>query len=89
MTTLLRRLGYEPQPVADPHLCCGSAGAYSLLQPRMADALRADKLAKLTASRPDAIFTGNIGCWMHLNEASPAPIRHWIEAVDAVAPVRR
>ena len=73
-----------PQPVADAHLCCGSAGAYSLLQPQMADKLRANKLDKLTASKPAAIFTGNIGCWMHLGEASPVPVRHWIEAVDAV-----
>ena len=79
---LLASLGYEPQPVADAHLCCGSAGAYSLLQPDMADRLRSAKIIALTASSPDAIYTANIGCWMHLGEKSPAPVRHWLEAVD-------
>ena len=81
---LLRRLGYEPQAVRDAHLCCGSAGPYSILQPRFAKALRADKLAALTESAPAAICTANIGCWMHLAEASVTPVRHWIEAVDDV-----
>ena len=81
---LLRRLGFDPQPVQDGHLCCGSAGAYSLLQPQMAGRLRDDKLAKLCASSPQAAYTANIGCWMHLNETSSVPVRHWIEAVDEV-----
>jgi glycolate oxidase iron-sulfur subunit len=81
---LLASLGYDPQPVADAHLCCGSAGAYSLLQPAFARRLRADKLAALTAGDPAAIYTANIGCWMHLGAASPIPVRHWIEAVDQV-----
>ena len=79
---LLAALGYDPQPVADPHLCCGSAGAYSLLQPEIAKRLRTDKLAALTAGRPQAIYTANIGCWMHLADGSPVPVRHWLEAVD-------
>jgi glycolate oxidase iron-sulfur subunit len=79
---LLRELGYDPQPVADPHLCCGSAGAYSLLQPDFAQRLRVKKLAALTAGAPQTIYTANIGCWMHLGETSPVPVRHWIEAVD-------
>jgi glycolate oxidase iron-sulfur subunit len=81
---LLRGLGYDPQPVRDAHLCCGSAGPYSLLQPTFAKALRDNKLAALTERDPSAICTGNIGCWMHLAEASPTPVRHWIEAVDDV-----
>ncbi len=81
---LLTGLGYDPAPVADAHLCCGSAGAYSLLQPAFARRLRADKLAALMAGAPSAILTGNIGCWMHLAGASPVPVRHWIEAVDEV-----
>ena len=81
---LLRRLGYDPQPVRDAHLCCGSAGPYSLLQPTFAKALRTNKLAALTEHDPAAICTANIGCWMHLAEASPTPVRHWIEAVDDV-----
>jgi glycolate oxidase iron-sulfur subunit len=81
---VLTTLGYDPQPVADPHLCCGSAGAYSLLQPTMAGRLRDEKLAALTESAPEAIYTANIGCWMHLAEKAPVPVRHWIEAVDDV-----
>jgi len=81
---LLQRLGYDPQPVRDAHLCCGSAGPYALTQPAFANALRADKLAALTEHAPDAICTANIGCWMHLSATSPVPVRHWIEAVDAV-----
>ncbi|MHB8529394.1 MAG: glycolate oxidase subunit GlcF [Caulobacteraceae bacterium] len=79
---LLASLGYEPQRVADAHLCCGSAGAYSLTQPAFAKRLRADKLAALTAADPAAIYTANIGCWLHLAESSPVPVRHWLEAVD-------
>ena len=81
---LLRRMGYEPQPVRDAHLCCGSAGPYALTQPTFANALRANKLAALTEHAPAAICTANIGCWMHLSETSPVPVRHWIEAVDDV-----
>jgi glycolate oxidase iron-sulfur subunit len=81
---LLRRFGYDPQPVRDAHLCCGSAGPYSLLQPTFAKALRTNKLAALTEYDPAAICTANIGCWMHLAEASPTPVRHWIEALDDV-----
>jgi glycolate oxidase iron-sulfur subunit len=81
---LLRGLGYDPQPVRDAHLCCGSAGPYSLLQPAFAKELRQNKLAALTEHQPTAICTANIGCWMHLAEASPTQVRHWIEAVDDV-----
>jgi glycolate oxidase iron-sulfur subunit len=79
---LLAGLGYQPQPVAEADQCCGSAGAYSLLQPDFARRLRAKKIAALTAPGPDAIVTANIGCWMHLGAVSPVPVRHWIEAVD-------
>jgi glycolate oxidase iron-sulfur subunit len=85
--TLLERLGYEPQPVADSHLCCGSAGAYSLLQPEMSGKLKAAKLSALNASAPAAIYTANIGCWMHLGVGGSAPVRHWIEAVDDVTSI--
>jgi glycolate oxidase iron-sulfur subunit len=85
---ILASLGYEPQPVADAHLCCGSAGAYSLLQPQMAGQLRDAKISALSATDPETIYTGNIGCWMHLAEKSPTPVRHWIEAVDDVVSER-
>ena len=80
---LLERLGYELVPVSDAHLCCGSAGTYSLLQPAIAGELRTRKLATLEADGPDVIATANIGCLTHLQAASRAPLRHWIELVDA------
>jgi glycolate oxidase iron-sulfur subunit len=79
---LLQGLGYQPQAVAGADQCCGSAGAYSLLQPTFANRLRADKISALTASAPEVIYTANIGCWMHMAPATPVPVRHWIEAVD-------
>jgi glycolate oxidase iron-sulfur subunit len=82
--TLLARLGFEPTPIADDGQCCGSAGTYSLFQPEFAQKLRVAKLTALNAGEPQAIVTGNVGCWMHLGAASAIPVRHWIEAVDEV-----
>jgi glycolate oxidase iron-sulfur subunit len=79
---LLRRAGYETTAVADAHLCCGSAGTYSLLQPAISDELRRRKLEALQAPGPGSIATANIGCLMHLQAASAVPVRHWIELVD-------
>ncbi len=80
---LLTRVGYELAPVRDAHLCCGSAGTYSLLQPEIAGELRARKLAALEEGAPQAIATANIGCLMHLQAPTATPVRHWIELVDA------
>jgi glycolate dehydrogenase iron-sulfur subunit len=80
---LLTRVGYELVPVRDSHLCCGSAGTYSLLQPAIANELRARKLAALEEGTPQAIATANIGCLMHLQEPTATPVRHWIELVAA------
>jgi glycolate oxidase iron-sulfur subunit len=80
--TLLRRLGFQLAPCRDKHLCCGSAGTYSLLEPELSERLRARKLDALTAGRPDTIVTANIGCQMHLGKASAVPVRHWIEVLD-------
>jgi glycolate oxidase iron-sulfur subunit len=80
---LLQRVGYELTPVRDAHLCCGSAGTYSLLQPHIADELRGRKLAALEEGAPQAIATANIGCLAHLQEPTATPVRHWIELVDA------
>jgi glycolate oxidase iron-sulfur subunit len=80
---LLEALGFTLVPVTDAHLCCGSAGTYSILQPELADALRARKLQALTETRPDVIATANIGCITHLQSGTETPIRHWIELVDA------
>jgi glycolate oxidase iron-sulfur subunit len=80
---LLTRVGYELTPVRDAHLCCGSAGTYSLLQPAIAGELRTRKLAALEEGSPQAIATANIGCLAHLQQPAATPVRHWIELVDA------
>ena len=76
---LLERAGYTLTSVADAHLCCGSAGSYSLLQPAISRQLKANKLAALQAGTPDVIATANIGCQMHLASGAERPVRHWIE----------
>jgi glycolate oxidase iron-sulfur subunit len=82
----LQEMGYDLAPVADSHLCCGSAGTYSLLQPVLANELRANKLRSLEAGRPAEIATANIGCMTHLAAATATPVRHWIELLDARMP---
>lgn len=79
LEAVLAAVGLQPTPVADGHLCCGSAGTYSLLQPLVAQDLRERKLAALAAGSPDVIATANIGCQLHLSEESPTPVRHWLE----------
>lgn len=80
---VLRALGFELTPVADAHLCCGSAGTYSILQPELANALKANKLRALEAGQPVEIATANIGCMTHLASGTRMPVRHWIELLDA------
>lgn len=79
---LLIAAGYSLTAVADAHLCCGSAGAYSVLQPAIGTKLRDNKLAALTAGEPTAILTANIGCLAHLQSGTHLPVRHWIELLD-------
>ncbi len=81
---LLTAAGYELTPVADSHLCCGSAGTYSVLQPEIAGKLRDNKLAALHAGLPAVIATANIGCLTHLQSGSETPVRHWIELIDEI-----
>ena len=76
---LLERAGYTLTSVADGHLCCGSAGSYSLLQPAISRQLKSNKLAALQADEPDVIATANIGCLLHLSSGTDRPVRHWIE----------
>jgi glycolate oxidase iron-sulfur subunit len=83
---LLERAGYELTVVPDAHLCCGSAGAYSLLQPEISTRLRERKLAALAGGGPEVIATANIGCQMHLQAATPLPVRHWIQLLDEALP---
>ncbi|HKY03098.1 MAG TPA: glycolate oxidase subunit GlcF [Burkholderiales bacterium] len=80
---LLQRVGYELLPVRDTHLCCGSAGTYSILQPKIARELRARKLATLESGAPKYIATANIGCLTHLRGGTDTPVCHWIELIDA------
>ena len=79
---LLARAGYELTPVADRHLCCGSAGTYSLLQPALSRELRDNKLAALQVQEPRLIATANIGCLTHLAGAARVPVKHWIELLE-------
>jgi glycolate oxidase iron-sulfur subunit len=80
--SLLRDLGFTLTPVPEAHLCCGSAGTYSILQRQLARQLAARKLAALTSGQPRVILTANIGCLVHLQSQASIAVRHWIEAVD-------
>ena len=79
---LLVELGFELTPVPDAHLCCGSAGTYSILQPELSQQLLRNKVKALTSGTPTAIVTANIGCQSHLQTATALPVMHWIEALD-------
>jgi len=79
---ILQRLGFTLTPVQDSHLCCGSAGTYSILQPAISQRLLENKLARLQAEGPDLIVTANIGCQLHLEGKASLPVKHWIELVD-------
>jgi glycolate oxidase iron-sulfur subunit len=82
---LLKAAGFSLTTVPDPHLCCGSAGTYSILQRRLAVRLRAAKLDALQSAAPEMIATANIGCLQHLGAASAVPVKHWIELIDEVS----
>ena len=83
---LLQKLGFNLTPVPDSHLCCGSAGTYSLTQPDLSRQLRDNKLNALESGHPEVIATANIGCQAHLDGAGRTPVRHWIELVEAALP---
>ena len=79
----LNELGFDVQVAPrESHLCCGSAGTYSLLQPEMAYALRDRKLGQLESLEAQAILSANIGCIQHLQSGTQTPVRHWVEIVD-------
>jgi glycolate oxidase iron-sulfur subunit len=75
-------LGFELLPFPESHLCCGSAGTYSVLNPEIALALRNRKLDAITPVQPAMILSSNMGCIGHLQSGTQTPVRHWIEAVD-------
>lgn len=80
---VLQRLGFDLTAVPDAHLCCGSAGTYSITQPKIARQLRDNRLDALESGKPDLIVTANIGCQAHLDGAGRTPVLHWIELVEA------
>jgi glycolate oxidase iron-sulfur subunit len=83
--THMAALGFQIQVAAsESHLCCGSAGTYSVLNPGLSKQLRDRKLGHLKALQPRAILSANIGCITHLQSGSVVPVRHWVELVDEV-----
>ena len=78
---LLERRGYQICAVQDAHLCCGSAGTYSMLQPALSERLRRNKLRALTIDRPEIIATANVGCQVHLADPAEPPVVHWVELI--------
>ena len=79
---VLRAVGVDVQLCADSHLCCGSAGTYSVLQPELSYQLRDKKVANLKAIKPDMIVSANIGCLTHIQSGTDTPVKHWIELID-------
>ncbi|MBV9757613.1 MAG: glycolate oxidase subunit GlcF [Alphaproteobacteria bacterium] len=81
---LLRQAGFSVAEPAEPHICCGSAGTYNILQPDIATALRARKLEHLLARKPDLVAAGNIGCITQLS-GGPLPVLHTVALLDWMA----
>ena len=79
---LLRRAGFEVVEPADPHLCCGSAGTYNLMQPEISGQLKQRKIRTLEAKAPDVIAAGNIGCMMQIGSGTAVPVVHSVELLD-------
>lgn len=82
---ILRQIGFTLTVVPDAHLCCGSAGTYSILQKDLSRQLLRNKVAALESGRPEAIATANIGCLAYLQSGTTVPVQHWIEVLDARA----
>jgi glycolate oxidase iron-sulfur subunit len=81
----LRELGFDVATASgESHMCCGSAGTYSILQPQLAAQLRDRKLRNLTKPEPDYILSANIGCIQHLQSGTSTRVMHWIELLDEV-----
>ena len=79
----LSALGFEVAVTAqESHLCCGSAGTYSVLNPRLSTQLRDHKLGHLAAMQPQAILSANVGCITHLQSGTEVPVQHWVEMLD-------
>ena len=78
---LLGDIGFDITPHRDGHLCCGSAGTYSIVQPELAQQLKTRKLNFLVEGKPDVIVTANVGCQLQLKEGANVPVMHWLELV--------
>ncbi|ADC61127.1 glycolate oxidase subunit GlcF [Allochromatium vinosum] len=85
---ILERLGFVVTAVPDAHLCCGSAGTYSITQPELSTRLRDNKVAALESDAPGIIATANIGCQLHLAGGARMPVVHWLELLDEAAASR-
>jgi glycolate oxidase iron-sulfur subunit len=83
---LLARAGFDLAPVPDAHLCCGSSGTYSILQPELSEQLKRNKLSALASGGPERILTANIGCLAHLQSGTGLPVRHWIAVLEKLLP---
>ncbi|MDH5518681.1 MAG: glycolate oxidase subunit GlcF [Gammaproteobacteria bacterium] len=79
---ILENAGFRLTQVENPHLCCGSAGTYSILQAKLSTQLLDNKLSALQQGAPDVIATANIGCQMHLTSKASIPVIHWLELID-------
>lgn len=79
---ILSSCGYQLTPIKDKHLCCGSAGTYSITQPELSQQLLQQRLTGLMTGLPELIVTANIGCLHHLNSGSSVPVKHWIEFIS-------
>lgn len=83
MEAILTAAGFEVADAPERHLCCGSAGTYSILQPALSQRLLKNKIAALETNRPECIVTANIGCLMQLQNGTQKPVLHWIALIDA------
>ncbi len=80
--TILTTAGFELTTVPNAHLCCGSAGTYSILQPELSEQLLKNKVTALESGQPEQIATANIGCLMHLQGGTDLTVKHWVELLD-------
>jgi glycolate oxidase iron-sulfur subunit len=79
---LLTALGIEVRVPADNHLCCGSAGTYSVLQPKLSYQLRDRKVENLAKLEPQMIVSANVGCITHLQSGTAVPVTHWVQLLE-------
>lgn len=85
---ILSKLGFRTYDIVDSHLCCGSAGTYSILQNKLSSKLRDNKLEALQLPGPDIIVSSNIGCLLHLRSTAEVPVMHWINLVEQCADIQ-